>query len=131
MIDDLSRNEHLKEASRYLRGTIAKGLRDQITGAIVEDDQQLGLSEQRRAQRPQEQEDRSKQGKLRWDHASGDRAEHLLRVVPVCLAVAILSFATEEGAREAVASEGAKAVIDDIPNFTNCKPVLQFNTAVP
>jgi sulfite reductase (NADPH) hemoprotein beta-component len=41
MTDDLSRNEHLKEASRYLRGTIAKGLRDQITGAIVEDDQQL------------------------------------------------------------------------------------------
>jgi sulfite reductase (NADPH) hemoprotein beta-component len=41
MTDDLSRNEHLKEASRYLRGTIAEGLGDQITGAIVEDDQQL------------------------------------------------------------------------------------------
>ncbi len=41
MTDELSRNEHLKEASRYLRGTIAEGLRDEITGAIVEDDQQL------------------------------------------------------------------------------------------
>ncbi len=41
MTDELSRNEHLKEASRYLRGTIAEGLTDQITGAIVEDDQQL------------------------------------------------------------------------------------------
>jgi sulfite reductase (NADPH) hemoprotein beta-component len=41
MTDELSRNEHLKEASRYLRGTIADGLRDEITGAIVEDDQQL------------------------------------------------------------------------------------------
>jgi sulfite reductase (NADPH) hemoprotein beta-component len=41
MSDDVSRNEHLKEASRYLRGTIAEGLRDEVTGAIVEDDQQL------------------------------------------------------------------------------------------
>lgn len=38
---DLSRNEHIKEASDYLRGTLAEGLTDEITGAIVEDDQQL------------------------------------------------------------------------------------------
>src|SRR5436190_2395541 len=38
---DLSRNEHIKEASEYLRGTLAEGLTDEITGAIVEDDQQL------------------------------------------------------------------------------------------
>ena len=38
---ELSRNEHLKEASRYLRGTLAEGLRQEITGEIVEDDQQL------------------------------------------------------------------------------------------
>jgi sulfite reductase (NADPH) hemoprotein beta-component len=38
---ELSRNEHIKEASDYLRGTLAAGLTDQITGAIVEDDQQL------------------------------------------------------------------------------------------
>ncbi len=41
MTDELSRNEHIKQASRYLRGTLAEGLRDDSTGAIVEDDQQL------------------------------------------------------------------------------------------
>src|SRR3954453_11122317 len=41
MADELSRNERLKEASAYLRGTVAEGLRDEVTGAIVEDDQQL------------------------------------------------------------------------------------------
>ncbi len=41
MTDDVSRNERIKEASDYLRGTLAEGLRDEITGAIVEDDQQL------------------------------------------------------------------------------------------
>src|SRR6267378_6818091 len=38
---ELSRNEHIKDASNYLRGTLAEGLTDEITGAIVEDDQQL------------------------------------------------------------------------------------------
>ena len=41
MTSELSRNERIKEASDYLRGTLAEGLRDEITGAIVEDDQQL------------------------------------------------------------------------------------------
>jgi sulfite reductase (NADPH) hemoprotein beta-component len=41
MTDDVSRNERIKEASRYLRGTLAEGLAEEITGAIVEDDQQL------------------------------------------------------------------------------------------
>jgi len=41
MSDDRSRNEYIKEASDYLRGTLAQGLRDEITGAIVEDDSQL------------------------------------------------------------------------------------------
>jgi len=50
---------------------------------------------------------------------------------PAYFAVAILSFAEEQSARDAVASDAAKALIEDIPNFTNCKPVLQFNTAVP
>jgi sulfite reductase (NADPH) hemoprotein beta-component len=36
-----SRNERIKEASDYLRGTLAEGLAEEITGAIVEDDQQL------------------------------------------------------------------------------------------
>ena len=37
----VSRNEGIKEASRYLRGTIADGLARAITGAISEDDAQL------------------------------------------------------------------------------------------
>jgi len=41
MADDVSRNERIKEASAYLRGTLAEGLREEITGAIIEDDQQL------------------------------------------------------------------------------------------
>jgi len=41
MTDELSRNERIKEASAYLRGTVAEGLREEITGAISEDDQQL------------------------------------------------------------------------------------------
>jgi sulfite reductase (NADPH) hemoprotein beta-component len=36
-----SRNEELKEKSRYLRGTIAAGLAEAATGAIAEDDAQL------------------------------------------------------------------------------------------
>jgi sulfite reductase (NADPH) hemoprotein beta-component len=39
--DKRARNEHIKEASRQLRGTIAEGLAAQVTGAIAEDDQQL------------------------------------------------------------------------------------------
>src|SRR3569833_2050197 len=41
MTDELSRNEYIKEASAYLRGTLKEGLTDTATGAIVEDDQQL------------------------------------------------------------------------------------------
>jgi sulfite reductase (NADPH) hemoprotein beta-component len=41
MPKELSRNERIKEASQYLRGTLAHGLDQEITGAIVEDDQQL------------------------------------------------------------------------------------------
>ncbi len=41
MTKDFSRNERIKEASAYLRGTLAEGLREEITGAIIEEDQQL------------------------------------------------------------------------------------------
>lgn len=41
MSKDLSRNERIKQASGYLRGTLAEGLTDIVTGAITEDDQQL------------------------------------------------------------------------------------------
>ena len=38
---ELSRNERIKEASAYLRGTLPEGLREEVTGAIIEDDAQL------------------------------------------------------------------------------------------
>jgi sulfite reductase (NADPH) hemoprotein beta-component len=41
MTDKRSKNELIKERSRHLRGTIAKGLEDVVTGAIAEDDTQL------------------------------------------------------------------------------------------
>src|SRR5688572_13910519 len=41
MSDELSRNEKIKEASDYLRGTLAEGLAEEITGSIIEDDAQL------------------------------------------------------------------------------------------
>ena len=41
MTKELSRNERIKEASEYLRGTLAEGLTEEITGSIVEDDAQL------------------------------------------------------------------------------------------
>jgi sulfite reductase (NADPH) hemoprotein beta-component len=41
MTDEVSRNERIKEASDYLRGTLEQGLREEISGAIIEDDQQL------------------------------------------------------------------------------------------
>ncbi len=37
----LSRNEHIKAGSNFLRGTIAEGLLDQLSGGLAEDDQQL------------------------------------------------------------------------------------------
>lgn len=39
--EDHEHVEHIKEASRYLRGTIVEGLADPITGAIASDDTQL------------------------------------------------------------------------------------------
>ena len=41
MTDNRSKNEHIKEESRQLRGTIEQGLGEAVTGAIAEDDTQL------------------------------------------------------------------------------------------
>jgi uncharacterized protein (TIGR02118 family) len=49
---------------------------------------------------------------------------------PAYFATTILSFADEEAARNAVASEAAKGLVEDIANFTSVTPVLQFNTSV-
>jgi len=50
---------------------------------------------------------------------------------PAFFATTILSFSSEQGARDAVASEAGKALAADIANFTSVTPVMQFNTAVP
>jgi uncharacterized protein (TIGR02118 family) len=50
---------------------------------------------------------------------------------PAFLATTILSFATEQGAKDAVASDAGRALAADIANFTSVTPVMQFNTSVP
>ena len=50
---------------------------------------------------------------------------------PAFLVTVILSFPNEQDARDAMASEGGRALAADIPNFTNVTPVAQFNTSVP
>lgn len=41
MTDKRARNEIIKENSHQLRGTLAEGLQDVVTGNIAEDDHQL------------------------------------------------------------------------------------------
>ena len=50
---------------------------------------------------------------------------------PAYFATTILSFATERGARDAVASDGGRALTADFANFTSVTPLMQFNTSVP
>ena len=45
-------------------------------------------------------------------------------------AITVLSFPTEQAARNAVASEDAKALLADVATFTSGTPQLQFNTSV-
>ena len=49
---------------------------------------------------------------------------------PAYYAISVLSFATEKGARDAVASKAGKALGKDVANFTSVTPVMQFNTSV-
>ena len=49
---------------------------------------------------------------------------------PAYFATTILSFRDEQGARDAVASEDARALMEDVENFTDVTPVMQFNTSV-
>ena len=49
---------------------------------------------------------------------------------PAYFATTILSFRDEQGARDAVASDSAKALMAGVTNFTSVTPVMQFNTSV-
>lgn len=49
---------------------------------------------------------------------------------PAYFAITVLSFPTEQAARDAVASEGAKTLLSDLANFTSVTPQMQFNTSV-
>lgn len=49
---------------------------------------------------------------------------------PAYFATTILSFATEQGARDAVASKAARALAKDVAKFTSVTPVMQFNSSV-
>ena len=56
--------------------------------------------------------------------------ESLDGTAPAYLATTVLSFRDEQSARDAVASEGSKALMADVANFTSVTPVMQFNTSV-
>lgn len=49
---------------------------------------------------------------------------------PAFFATTILSFPSEQAARDAVASDEAKALNADVANFTSTKPKMQFNSSV-
>jgi uncharacterized protein (TIGR02118 family) len=49
---------------------------------------------------------------------------------PAFFATTILSFPTEQNARDAVASEAGRALVADVANFTNVTPLMQFDSAV-
>jgi uncharacterized protein (TIGR02118 family) len=49
---------------------------------------------------------------------------------PAFFATMILSFPTEQNARDAVASDAGKAALADAVTFTNVTPLMQFDSAV-
>jgi len=49
---------------------------------------------------------------------------------PAFFVTTLLSFATEEGARNAVASEAGQALVADAANVTSATPLMQWNTSV-
>lgn len=49
---------------------------------------------------------------------------------PPYLAMAIIRFSSMEAFQAAMGSEGAKAILGDIPNFTNVEPIVQINEPI-
>lgn len=50
---------------------------------------------------------------------------------PPVVAAAFLTFQSEQGARDAMASSGALELVEDVKNFTNIVPVVQYSVPVP
>ena len=51
-------------------------------------------------------------------------------IPPAFVVTTLLSVATEEGARNAVASEAGQALVAEAANFTSATPLMQWNTSV-
>jgi uncharacterized protein (TIGR02118 family) len=47
-------------------------------------------------------------------------------VKPIYLAAAVVTFSSPQGANEAIQAECTKQVFEDVPNFTNLKPILML-----
>ena len=56
--------------------------------------------------------------------------ESIAGSAPAFFAITVLSFPTKQAARDAVASDGGKALLADVANFTSVTPEMQFNTSV-
>ena len=50
---------------------------------------------------------------------------------PPVVAAAFLTFQSEQRARDAMASSGARELVEDVKNFTNIVPVEQYSFPVP
>lgn len=49
---------------------------------------------------------------------------------PDYVAMCLLTFSDDKAARNAMASDGAKALAADVVNFTNIQPQVQFNKPI-
>ena len=49
---------------------------------------------------------------------------------PAFFAIMVLSFPTEQSARNALAGQEGKALLAEVAGFTSAQPVIQFNTPI-
>lgn len=49
---------------------------------------------------------------------------------PPFLAIAVIRFGSMEAFQAAMQGEGAAAILGDIPNFTNIRPIVQINEQI-
>lgn len=50
---------------------------------------------------------------------------------PPYLVTVLLTFSDDQAARNAIASDAARKLRDDVANFTTVRPVVQINTPIP